>query len=59
MSKDTFHFDFDKKLAYKNNELIGEIESHDDTVINVRLPDGNEQEFRLYVPKEKNTNFET
>jgi hypothetical protein len=47
-SKNIYSFNFETKTAYINDEPLGTIVDHSDTVINVVWDNGMKQEFRLY-----------
>jgi hypothetical protein len=47
-SKNIYSFNFDTKTAYINDEPLGTIVDHNDTIINVVWDNGMKQEFRLY-----------
>lgn len=47
-SKNIYSFNFETKTAYINDEPLGTIVEHSDTVINVVWDNGMKQEFRLY-----------
>lgn len=47
-TKNVYSFNFETKTAYINDEPLGTIVDHSDTVINVVWDNGMKQEFRLY-----------
>ena len=47
-TKNVYSFNFETKTAYINDEPLGTIVDHTDTVINVVWDNGMKQEFRLY-----------
>lgn len=47
-SKNIYSFNFETKTAYINDEPLGTIVDHSDTIINVVWYNGMKQEFRLY-----------
>lgn len=47
-NKNVYSFNFETKTAYINDEPLGTIVDHSDTVINVVWDNGMKQEFRLY-----------
>jgi len=47
-SKNIYSFNFETKTAYINDEPLGTIVDHSDTIINVVWDNGMKQEFRLY-----------
>jgi len=57
--KATYSFDFEKKIAYMNDEYYGEILKYDDTSIEVQiimLGAPVIQEFRLHIPQKNESN---
>lgn len=57
-TKNIYSFNFETKTAYINDEPLGTIIDHTDTSINVVWDNGMKQEFKLWHPVKKITNFE-